>query len=137
MSEARIAAADKQYDLAIRQFLAADTSYDGHPAACASCSLPELGDVYDLSGRHDEAITTFERYLATPASSRWSNTDPIYLAGIYKRLGEVYEEKNDVPKAASYYGKFIELWKNADPELQPRVADAKARLARIQKREAR
>lgn len=106
-------------------------------AACASCTLPELGYAYDLAGRQAQAIVTFERYVTTPASSRWNNTDPIYLAGIYKRLGELYEEKNDLAKAASYYSRFIDLWKDADPELQPRVVDAKARLARIQKREAR
>ena len=137
MSQARIAAAEKKYDLAIREFLAADTTYDGYPTACASCTLPELGYAYDLAGRHDQAIVTFERYLSTPATSRWNNTDPIYLAGMYKRLGELYEEKNDLAKAASYYSRFIDLWKDADPELQPRVVDAKARLARIQKREAR
>ena len=137
MSQARIAAAEEKYDLAIREFLAADTAWDGYPTACATCTLPELGYAYDLAGRHDQAIATFERYLASPANQRWSNTDPIYLAGIYKRLGELYEEKNDLAKAASYYAKFIDLWTDADPELQPRVADAKARLARVRKREAR
>ena len=34
-------------------------------------------------------------------------------------------------KAIENYRAFIELWKNADPELQPRVADAKRRLARL------
>jgi tetratricopeptide (TPR) repeat protein len=137
MSQARIAAAEEKYDLAIREFLAADTAWDGYPTACATCTLPELGYAYDLAGRHDQAIATFERYLASPANQRWSNTDPIYLAGIYKRLGELYEEKNDLAKAASYYAKFIDLWTDADPELQPRVAEAKARLARVRKREAR
>ena len=34
-------------------------------------------------------------------------------------------------KAIENYRAFIELWKNADPELQPRVTDAKRRLARL------
>jgi len=37
----------------------------------------------------------------------------------------------NMPKAIEHYRAFIELWKNADPELQPRVADAKRRLARL------
>jgi len=28
--------------------------------------------------------------------------------------------------------KFVALWKNADPELQPAVADAKRRLTKLQ-----
>src|SRR5256885_3560331 len=57
-----------------------------------------------------------------------------YLAGIYKRLGEIYEAKNDLPRAASYYSKFLDLWKNADPALQPKVQDVKRRLAAIEVR---
>jgi len=34
-------------------------------------------------------------------------------------------------KAAEHFRAFIALWKNADPELQPRVADARKRLARL------
>jgi len=34
-------------------------------------------------------------------------------------------------KAIDHYRAFIEQWKNADAELQPRVADARARLARL------
>lgn len=47
------------------------------------------------------------------------------------RLGELYEAKGDRDKAASYYSRFIALWQDADPELQPKVAEAKARLARL------
>jgi hypothetical protein len=37
----------------------------------------------------------------------------------------------------TYYAKFIELWKNADPELQPKVTEIKQRLARLQPKEKR
>ena len=40
-------------------------------------------------------------------------------------------------KAAHYTAKFVELWKNADPALQPQVADARKRLARLSDVEAR
>jgi tetratricopeptide (TPR) repeat protein len=133
----RIAVAEKKYDIAVREFLAADTLYDGQPTPCPTCFEPELGHAYDLAGKQDEAIATFEKYLATPYATRWMGTDPLYLGGIYKRLGELYEEKNDDAKAAQYYAKFIALWKNADPELQPAVADAKARLGLVLARDAR
>ena len=41
------------------------------------------------------------------------------LGPTYRRLGELYEEKGDRAKAASYYQKFIDLWRDADADLQP------------------
>jgi tetratricopeptide (TPR) repeat protein len=57
--------------------------------------------------------------------------DPMRLPAIRERLGQLYESMGDTAKAIANYHAFIELWKNADPELQPRVADARRRLARL------
>jgi tetratricopeptide (TPR) repeat protein len=57
--------------------------------------------------------------------------DAFSLAPSYKRLGELYEAKGDRKKAADYYGKFVDLWKDADAELQPGVAAVRQRLARL------
>jgi hypothetical protein len=53
------------------------------------------------------------------------------LAPSYKRLGELYEARNDRKRAAQYYGRFVDLWKQADPELQPGVREVRSRLARL------
>jgi hypothetical protein len=37
----------------------------------------------------------------------------------------------------SHYLAFIALWKDADPELQPKVAEVKARVARMKDSEHR
>ncbi|MBI2403696.1 MAG: hypothetical protein HYV20_13370, partial [Gemmatimonadetes bacterium] len=37
----------------------------------------------------------------------------------------------DREKAIEYYNRFVELWKGADPELQPPVRDVKQRMARL------
>jgi tetratricopeptide (TPR) repeat protein len=80
----------------------------------------------------DSAVATLERFIATPFWNRLDpRADPANLAGAYKRLGELYEARGDKQKAASYYTKFVELWKDADPELQPKVAEVKRRLARL------
>ena len=50
---------------------------------------------------------------------------------MYRRVGELYDARGDRQKALEYYGKFVELWKNADPELQPAVKEAKGRMARL------
>ncbi len=53
------------------------------------------------------------------------------MASTYKRVGELYEERNDRDKAVVYYNRFVELWQNADEELQPQVRDVRARIARL------
>ena len=47
------------------------------------------------------------------------------------RLGELYENANDAKRATEYYGRFVDLWAKADPEFQPRVADARRRIDQL------
>jgi len=94
-----------------------------------------LARAFDLSGKRDSAIAYFQQFVDTPHG--YLDEDQDWLAGSYKRLGELYESTGDLPKAATNLEKFIELWKNADPELQPRVRDARARLERIRAEMAR
>ena len=91
-----------------------------------------LARAFDLAGARDSAITYFERYLATPNSARLGD-DLWFLAGTYKRLGEPYEAKGDRAKAIHYDQLFVDLWQHADPDLQPKVAQVKQRLARLER----
>jgi len=133
-----IAIAEGRAADAVTEIRKADSLPDGPANDCARCTYAALARAFDLAGMTDSAIVTFERYLATPY---WLpidlRADPTHLAGTYKRLGELYEAKGDRQKAASYYSKFIELWKNADPELQPKVAEVRRRLARLSDTERR
>jgi eukaryotic-like serine/threonine-protein kinase len=54
--------------------------------------------------------------------------DALYLASSLVRLGELYEARGERTRAIEYYSRFVELWKNADPELQPRVRAVKSKL---------
>jgi tetratricopeptide (TPR) repeat protein len=119
-----IAMAEKKYAEAIREYRAADRM------GCSSCLLPEIGRAYDLSGNADSTLAILERYLANRHTSS-AITDGFYLAAALKRLGELHEAKGDRQKAASYYTRFVDLWKTADPELQPTVTEVRKRLARI------
>jgi tetratricopeptide (TPR) repeat protein len=132
-----LAIAERQYDVAIRELHGADTLYDGSPIGCKTCIPARLARAYDLAGKSDEAIAHFERYVSIRWPMRLRDTDPQFLAGTYKRLGELYEAKGDREKAASYYSRFIDLWNDADPELQPKVEDAKRRLASLTAAERR
>lgn len=120
-----IALAERRYADAVREYRAADEGL------CIVCPLPNIARAHDLAGEADSAIAVFTRYVETPDAYR-RPTDATFLAGTYKRLGELWEAKGDQAKAVTYYAKFVELWKDADPELQPRVAEVRRRLARVQ-----
>ena len=57
--------------------------------------------------------------------------DAMYRAGILQRVGELYEATGMPDKALEHYETFVELWKIADPELQWRVRDVRARVERL------
>ena len=81
----------------------------------------------------DSAIAAGEEYLSVTSAARLGS-DALFLAGIRQRLGEMYEAKGNIDKALAHYTAFVELWKNADPELQPRVRDVRGRIERLQRR---
>jgi tetratricopeptide (TPR) repeat protein len=91
---------------------------------CPFCWLPSLARAYDLAGAADSAVAIYERYLMESSFFRLYY-DAHYLGPTYERLGDLYEQRGDTAKAIHYYGKLIELWKDADPELQPRVEAAR------------
>lgn len=100
------------------------------------CAYPDIARAYDLAGQADTAIAFLERYVTQSAYP----TDRVIedgrsRAGSHKRLAELYDAKGDRAKAISHYTQFIELWKNADADLQPHVAKARERLAQLQRAE--
>lgn len=103
-------------------------SVDGH--FCPVCSHPDLARAYDRAGMPDSAIAIYERYVATPWTERWSS-DGEFLGHALLRLGELHEARHDTTKAVAAYRRFTELWREADPELQPMVARARARLVAL------
>jgi len=130
---AEIALADGKPLDAVTEFRRGDVSYDGAPAReCAGCVAFDIGRAFDAAQRPDSAAAYFERYLATPYWAKLlPELDPIRVPAIRERLGQLYESMGDTAKAVQNYRAFTELWKNADPDLQPRVADARRRLARL------
>jgi tetratricopeptide (TPR) repeat protein len=128
-----IALADGKPRDALVEFRRSDVGYDGAPVnECAPCLPFELARAYDAAGKPDSAALFFEKYLATPYWDKMSvQMDPVRVPAIRERLGQLYESMGKTDKAVENYRAFIELWKNADPELQPRVADARKRLARL------
>jgi len=127
----RVALAEGRPADAIPLFREADRTY----ASCDRCAMINLARAFDLAGQRDSAISYFQKFV--DARHAFLDEDQDWLAGSYKRLGELYEASNDLPKAAENLEKFIELWKDADPELQPKVRDARERLTRVRAELAR
>jgi tetratricopeptide (TPR) repeat protein len=120
-----LALAAEQPREAVVEFRRADTG------PCNICVLPVMGQAYDAAGEADSVIAVYERFIETPWLERLENSDWWALAGIYERLGGLYELNGDAEKAAYYYEKFVELWEDADPELQPRVEAAHRAIERL------
>ncbi|HET8624427.1 MAG TPA: protein kinase, partial [Gemmatimonadales bacterium] len=110
---AHVALAERRWDDAVRLLHEADarTSIEDRYA------WVQIGRAHDLAGRPDSARVYYEKFLTTPdplpiEDSRWR-------APTYRWLGELYESKGDAPRAIEQYNHFVELWAEADPDLQP------------------
>jgi tetratricopeptide (TPR) repeat protein len=80
-------------------------------------------------GQVDKAIEEYRLLMTTgPGTGLRRLINPIY----HFRVAGLYEKKGDKAKAIEHYKKFLEIWKNADPDL-PEPGLAKARLATLEK----
>jgi tetratricopeptide (TPR) repeat protein len=126
---------------AILIYRKSDMLPDGAAHECSICPLYNLGSAYDAAGMTDSAIIMYDAFVRTPYFSRlelrgWfdERAHPERLPLVYERLGNLYELKGDSSRAAASYAQFVELWKDADPDLQPRVASARSRIAALRGR---
>jgi len=120
-----IASARGRYADAITDF-EAQRERDGRP----NYNVFQIAAAFAKLGQVDSAKAYYERYIGNAGPYRVLG-DVYYLAATYQRLGEIYEAQGDRKKAVEFYLKLTDLWKNADPELQPIVQDAHARIARL------
>jgi tetratricopeptide (TPR) repeat protein len=120
-----IAAAEGRYADAIPALRNADAGY-----GCQPCADQAVGMAFDLWGKQDSAAVYYEKYL-TPAFNFRTWVDGLRRGWTLERLGQLYDEMGDLERAAGYYGLFVDLWAEADPELQPRVRAARARMEEI------
>jgi tetratricopeptide (TPR) repeat protein len=92
---------------------------------------------------------SYERYLRAGALAglgrdadalRWYSSvwmanafDLVYLAPAQLEAAALYERAGDRAHALAAYRTFVELWRNADPELRPAVDRAQGRIAALEK----
>jgi tetratricopeptide (TPR) repeat protein len=97
--------------------------------ACEVCWLGEIGDAFTELGQSDSTLAAYRELATSPELGvvpRATTSTP----GL-RRLAELYEANGDTTKSIEYYQKFIERWRRADADLQPRVTRAKQRLAEL------
>ena len=98
--------------------------------SCPVCVLPGLAQLYDRQGNTDSLFAVLDRYVNSFDDDRFM-IDALELPGAYVRLGELYEARGDRENAIDYYDRFVNLWRNADAELQPQVDDVRGRISRL------
>ncbi|OGO02488.1 MAG: hypothetical protein A2Y72_04010 [Chloroflexi bacterium RBG_13_53_26] len=79
------------------------------------------------SGNLDKAREEYEKI--TQLTTGRLNYGDIYAKSFFM-LGKIAEQQGDKVRARENYGRFLELWKEADPGL-PEVEDARERLASL------
>jgi tetratricopeptide (TPR) repeat protein len=91
-----------------------------------------LGDTYVALGRLPEAAAEFEAVAGTVGVNfADTRSHPPLQPVAHERLGRLYLVLGDTTAALTHLAAFVELWGEADPELQPRVQDAQATLQEI------
>jgi tetratricopeptide (TPR) repeat protein len=116
---------------AVAAFRRSDLRADGgHGDQCAVCVDPGIALAFDRAGMTDSAIAVLEHFVKGP-SLRRKVVDAWHLHWALRRLGELHEARGDSADAVKYYQMFVDLWKNADPELQPAVTEVRRRLSHL------
>jgi len=86
-----------------------------------------LALAYFESGQIDKAIEHYRTFVGR--SSLGSESQDDWVLAHY-RLGLLFEKKGDGAEAAKSYARFLEIWKDADPNI-PELADARRRLQKL------
>ncbi|MEO8445825.1 MAG: tetratricopeptide repeat protein, partial [Gammaproteobacteria bacterium] len=85
-----------------------------------------LADLLARAGQNDEAIRWYSSF------DNLSMFDTPLLAPSLLRKAEIYQRQGKKPEAIKAYQRFVELWRDADAELQPWVTQARERIQALQ-----
>ena len=94
---------------------------------CTICALPDLARAYQAEGKPEAAVIAYERYLTTPWFWRYE-VDAPELGWAMVRLGELYDARGETGRASAVRARLLQLWRRADPELQPVVTAMRAKV---------
>jgi tetratricopeptide (TPR) repeat protein len=89
--------------------------------------INSLAEAYYKAEDSAKALEEYKRISSLTFSRMWDGD--IYAKSFYM-MGMIYERMGRKAKATENYGRFLELWKDADPGI-PEVNDARKRLEAI------
>jgi len=90
-----------------------------------------MAKILQKMNQPDEAILEYESLIGSDLKVRgWRFIDPRFRY----RLAKLYEQKSWPGKAIEQYKRFLNIWKDADPD-HPELIDAKQRLAELEEEE--
>jgi tetratricopeptide (TPR) repeat protein len=97
--------------------------------SCASCYQVEMGFALLGAGKPEEASAE----LSAAAAERPTGLllSAVYPPLVQEALGEALEAQGRRQDAAAAYDRVVEIWKDADPVLQPRVQRAREKAAAL------
>ncbi len=122
---AHVALTEQKWDTALALLRTADQRFEIQ----GKYAYQLFAQAHDQAGRADSAVGYYEKFAALKDPNVY--LDATFLAGTYRRLGELYEATGNSRKALENYGKFVELWKNAEPELQPEVRAVREKMIKL------
>jgi len=126
------ALADRKWKEAADLIRKSDRRPDGPANGCVTCLQTELIDLFATANMPDSALAVYAEYRRSPLGSRQrQGVDRIMGAARTEALAKMFDARGDTANAVQHYRDFIEFWKSADPELQPRVAAARERLQQL------
>jgi len=86
--------------------------------------INSLAEAYYKSGNLTKALEEYKKITSLTFPRIWDGD--IYAKSFYM-MGKIYESMGKKDEAREAYGRFLELWKDADPGI-PEFIDAKKRL---------
>jgi serine/threonine protein kinase/tetratricopeptide (TPR) repeat protein len=121
MARGEIALAEGKAADAIEYFDHARDLEFRHLSEPLALAYYKLGKLKDAAGWYEQIISQFR--LSGPLLEEW-------LLAHYQ-LANIYRERGDTEKAREYYSKFLNIWKDADPDI-PILVRAKAEYSKLQ-----
>ncbi len=113
-----------QHDAAIALFQEADQ------ASSTGYTIEAVAHAYQQAGDLDHAIASYEFLLGAPERGLGWEPQQRWLEARYT-LAMDYAARGNKQKARETLEKFLDMWKNADPDL-PLLREAKAEYAKVQ-----
>jgi tetratricopeptide (TPR) repeat protein len=87
-----------------------------------------LAELLEKAGRYGESLAAYS------SVGDYSTDGLIYMPTSHLRRGDIYLKLGDRERAAAHYARFVQLWKDCDPNLVPLRNAAQAKVAQLRRK---